>query len=115
MTKISELSQSRGVIPFLNSERGRLIMSQALWLAVKSMREIPLLHRESSKIYDMEKLLKAFPQFSEERKHDGTVRRTIGLPYVCLNCTEAFRSKKQKPKICPKCKNKDISRIYRGE
>lgn len=48
----------------LNSERGHYIISQALVVAIKQLKKVPIPHREISNIQDMEMLLELFPIYA---------------------------------------------------
>ncbi len=63
---------------FVNSMRGRYIISQALFLAAKLLKEVEEPFRESSNIADMEFLIdNAFPLFKE--LHAARERHVMAL------------------------------------
>lgn len=53
-------------IKLFSSTRGQFIVSQALYLAIKKLEEVPEPQREASNIADMELLREAFPLFSDQ-------------------------------------------------
>jgi hypothetical protein len=59
-----QVSKLQEVNAFLGSERGRYILSQALCVAIRSLKRVPKERREASNIADMEYLVEnAFPMF----------------------------------------------------
>jgi Zn finger protein HypA/HybF involved in hydrogenase expression len=110
MTNEEKMKQA---LMFAFSMRGRYIISQALWNAIKRMEEIPPPFREQSNINDMKYLLDTlFTIFkvTKDAEQNPAFIETFGLAFVCLNCNHAWKTKKQ-PNICPKCKSKRIRRV----
>jgi hypothetical protein len=61
------LTETEKAIEFVNSDRGRYIVSQALSIAIRQMKQVKPPHREPSNISDMEYLHKnLFPIYQPE-------------------------------------------------
>ena len=66
-------------IRFVNSLRGKYIMSQALCIAVKEMSKVKHPHKEMSNIADMEYLIEyLFPIYRIVEKTDKAVKKLKG-------------------------------------
>lgn len=97
---------------FFCSQRGQYIVSQSLWMARKYMTQLPKKYQEKSNIKDMKYLQDhLFPTYQMIRALDKESMKQFGAPFVCLKCEHAWKTKR-KPKICPKCKTKQIRPLY---
>jgi len=72
--KLSEEEKRKIALSLLNSPRGHFIISQALYVAVETLKKVKPPHREESNIEDMEILMETlFPLYKYVKEAERKV------------------------------------------